>query len=142
MVQTDPSLQAKPDKEQIIILMPFFAEKSHLRSTGLKLTESAASNQRTTVFGQHRYAIMEAPMQNKSCIHNLSDGFETWSDRLSVVFYMRYSVRLFSPQSLIMVYKQLNWEVGNYFLLFYQEILLFYFADHFSHFLNFVRILF
>merc|ERR1719350_942636 len=31
MVQTNPSLSAKPDKEQVILLMPFFAENSHLR---------------------------------------------------------------------------------------------------------------
>ena len=56
MVQTNPSLQAKPDKEQVIMLMPFFAENSHLRSAGSTTTGSAASNQRPTVFGQRRRA--------------------------------------------------------------------------------------
>ena len=56
MVQTNPSLQAKPDKEQVIMLMPFFAENSHLRSAGSTSTGSAASNQRPTVFGQGRRA--------------------------------------------------------------------------------------
>lgn len=32
MIQTNPSLQAKPDKEQVILLMPFFAENSHIRA--------------------------------------------------------------------------------------------------------------
>ena len=59
MVQTNPSLQAKPDKEQVIMLMPFFAENSHLRgsASGSSATGStAASNQRPTVFGQRRRA--------------------------------------------------------------------------------------
>ena len=54
MVQTNQSLQAKPDKEQVIMLMSFFLENSHLRSVGLTSIESAASNQRPTVFGQRR----------------------------------------------------------------------------------------
>ena len=50
MVHTNPSLQAKPDKEQVA--NAFFAENSHLRSAGSSTTGSAASNQRPTVFGQ------------------------------------------------------------------------------------------
>ena len=53
MVHTNPSLQAKPDKEQVIMLMSFFAENSHLRSVGSTSTGSAASNQRPTMFGRH-----------------------------------------------------------------------------------------
>ena len=52
MVYTNSSLQAKPDKEQVIMLMPFFAENSHLRSVGSTLTGSSASNQRPTIFGR------------------------------------------------------------------------------------------
>ena len=52
MVQTNPSLQAKPDKEQVIMLMPFFAENSHLRSVESTSTGLAASNQRPTIFGR------------------------------------------------------------------------------------------
>ena len=52
MVQTNPSLQAKPDKEQVIMLMPFFAENSHLRTaSGSTSGSAAASNQIPTVFG-------------------------------------------------------------------------------------------
>ena len=42
----------------------------------------------------------------------MSDGFEKWSDRLSLLFYM-ISVRLFSLQSIIMVYKKHMKKLGS-----------------------------
>ena len=60
MIQANPSLQAKPDKEQVILLMPFFAENSHVRANSGNVTGNAAGvvlpppHQRSTVFGQRR----------------------------------------------------------------------------------------
>ena len=58
MIQTNPSLQAKPDKEQVILLMPFFAENSQLRSNSGSGSSGGGAgplpHQRPTVFGQRR----------------------------------------------------------------------------------------
>jgi len=67
MVQTNPSLQAKPDREQVIMLMPFFAENSHLRSSGGS-GSTATSNQRPTVFGQRR----RSNLNSDQIIHQLA----------------------------------------------------------------------
>ena len=40
MVHTNPSLQAKSDKKQVIMLMPIFTENSHLPSAGSSSTGS------------------------------------------------------------------------------------------------------
>ena len=71
MVQTNPSLQAKPDREQVIMLMPFFAENSHLRSAsggGGSGGSTATSNQRPTVFGQRR----RSNLNSDQIIHQLA----------------------------------------------------------------------
>lgn len=54
MVQTNPSLLAKPDKEQVILLMPFFAENAHLRQTAPVATPNTAPHQRTSIFQRRR----------------------------------------------------------------------------------------
>merc|ERR1719273_1666034 len=74
MVQTNPSLQAKPDKEQVIMLMPFFAENSHLRSAGGSGSggSTATSNQRPTVFGQRRRGANGGGTNSDQIIHQLA----------------------------------------------------------------------
>ena len=56
MVQTNPSLSAKPDKEQVILLMPFFAENSHLRHQALGSNSggSLQPHQRQKLFQKRR----------------------------------------------------------------------------------------
>lgn len=51
MIQTNPSLQAKPDREQVILLMPFFAENSHLRNSG---SGNLQPHQRAPLFARNR----------------------------------------------------------------------------------------
>ena len=54
MVQTNMALQAKPDKEQVILLMPFFAENSHLRSSANSSSGSLPAHQRPPLFQRRR----------------------------------------------------------------------------------------
>ena len=55
MVQTNPSLSAKPDKEQVILLMPFFAENSHLRhSANSERNQGLPTHQRQPLFVRRR----------------------------------------------------------------------------------------
>ena len=54
MIQTNPGLQAKPDKESVILLMPFFAENSHLRSASSGQQQPLAAHQRPSLFGSRR----------------------------------------------------------------------------------------
>ena len=57
MVQTNPSLLAKPDKEQVILLMPFFAENAHLtRHQGGQSQPSHPVHQRPSLFQRRRPA--------------------------------------------------------------------------------------
>ena len=53
MVQTNHSLSAKPDKEQVILLMPFFAENSHLRQSG-NTENQPPPHQRQPLFQKRR----------------------------------------------------------------------------------------
>ena len=50
MVHTNPSLATKPDKEHVVLLMPFFAENS----TVARNSSSRATNQRPSLFGPRR----------------------------------------------------------------------------------------
>lgn len=53
MIQTNPSLQAKPDKESVILVMPFFAENSQARAAN-STQPLAAPHQRPSLFGSRR----------------------------------------------------------------------------------------
>ena len=55
LVQSNPSLSAKPDKEQVILLMPFFAENSHLRhSANSERNQGLPTHQRPPLFVRRR----------------------------------------------------------------------------------------
>ena len=65
MVQTNMALQTKPDKEQVILLMPFFAENSHLRSTAVTSAGGGPlpAHQRAPLFQRRRQGTSDHATQ-------------------------------------------------------------------------------
>ena len=63
MVQKNPALMAKPDKEHVVLLMPFFAEAStrlgHSAASPSMLTNSGGSGHR--LFQRHTTRSDPAP---------------------------------------------------------------------------------
>jgi sorting nexin-29 len=61
MVQTNPALLARPDKEQVILLMPFFAENAHVRASGTATV--LPPHQRPSLFQRRRHGANEPATQ-------------------------------------------------------------------------------
>ena len=67
-VQTNPSLQAKPDKEQVKMLMPIW-RKIHICDQLAQQQQDHQLQIKDPPYSANFDALMEAQMQNKFCIN-------------------------------------------------------------------------